>query len=148
MVLPYEYFKSQTYITDLQRLKDRELYFIIQLFYTELQNFNKTESFDLIGLFKACCNMKDLIKDLQFILNGYLDVILEHNITFCEESKSVIYELLDHMDKIEFLLNRIKNVRRLKRTVNHLVDSCLLNIRLLYNSLNEFIFMENHLWEA
>ena len=146
MVLPYEYFKSQTYITDLQRLKDRELYFIIQLFYTELQNFNKAESFDLTGLFKACCNMKDLIKDLQFILNGYLDVILEHNITFCEESKSVIYELLDHMDKIEFLLNRIKNVRRLKRTVNHLADNCLLNIRLFHTILSDFIFNENGLW--
>ena len=147
MVLPYEYFKSQTHITDLQGLKDRELYFIIQLFYTELQNFNKAESFNLAGLLKACNNMEDLIKDLQFILNGYLDVIFEHNITFCDESKPVIYELLDHMDKIEFLLNRIKNVRRLKRTVNHLADNCLLNIRLLYTILSDFIFNENVLWK-
>ena len=38
MVLPYEYFKNKTHITDLQKLKDNELYFIIRLFYDELEN--------------------------------------------------------------------------------------------------------------
>ena len=35
-----EYFKDQTHITDLQKLKDQELYFIIRLFENELENFN------------------------------------------------------------------------------------------------------------
>ena len=30
-----EYFKNQTHITDLQKLKDQELYFIIRLFKDE-----------------------------------------------------------------------------------------------------------------
>ena len=30
-----EYFINQTYITDLQKLKDQELYFIIRLFKNE-----------------------------------------------------------------------------------------------------------------
>ena len=146
MGLPLEYFKNQTHITDLQKLKDNELYFIIRLFYDELAYFNKIEGFQLIGLNKACNNMKYLIKDLRFILNGYMDVINENDLSFC--SKSDIVRLLFDMDNIELLLNKIKNVRRLKKTVNDLVDSCLLNIRLLYTSLSDFIFMEMHLWEA
>ena len=52
------------------------------------------------------------------------------------------------MDKIENYLNRIKTIRLLKAKVNELVDICLIKIRMLYDSLNEFIFMEKHLWEA
>ena len=52
------------------------------------------------------------------------------------------------MDKIENYLNRIKAIRLLKAKVNYLVDTCLLYIRILYDTLNEFIFMEKHLWEA
>ena len=146
MVLPYEYFKNKTHITDLQKLKDSELYFIIRLFYDELENFNKSEGFHLVGLNKTCNNMKDSIKDLRFILNGYIDVINENNLSFC--SIPDIERLLSDMVKIEIELKKIKAVRLLKKTVNDLVNSCLLNIRLLYSSLSDFIFMENHLWEA
>ena len=52
------------------------------------------------------------------------------------------------MDKIENYLNRIKAIRLLKTKVNDLVDACLLNIRMFYDFLNEFIYMENHLWNA
>ena len=146
MVLPIEYFETKTHITDLQKLKDRELYFIIRLFYHELENFNKSEGFHLIGLNKACNKMNYLIKDIRFILNGYMDVINENNLSFC--SKPDIERLLIDMVKIEIELKKIKAVRLLKKTVNDLVNSCLLNIRLLYSSLSDFIFMENHLWEA
>ena len=146
MVLPIEYFETKTHITDLQKLKDNELYFIIRLFYDELENFNKAEGFHLVGLNKACNNMKDLIKDLRFILNGYIDVINENNLSFC--SIPDIERLLSDINKIEFELKKIKAVRQLKRTVNDLVESCLLNIRILYSTLSDFIFMENHLWEA
>ena len=146
MSLPYEYFRNQTHITDLQKLKDNELYFIIRLFYDELAYFNEFEGFQLKGLIIACNETKDLIKDFRFILNGYIDVINKNNLTFC--SKSDIERLLSDTDKIELQLTKIKAVRLLKKTVNDLVDSCLLNIRLFYTSLNDFIFMEKHLWEA
>ena len=42
-----EYFIDQTHITDLQKLKDEELYFIIRLFRDELENFNKSDDFKL-----------------------------------------------------------------------------------------------------
>ena len=146
MGLPYEYFRSQTHITDLQKLKDDELYFIIQLFYDELAYFNEFKGFQLRGLIIACNETKDLINNFRFIFNGYMDVINENNLTFC--SKSDIERLLSDTDKIKKQLNKIKSVRLLKKTVNDLVDSCLLNIRLFYTFLNDFVQVERHLWDA
>ena len=90
--------------------------------------------------------MKDLIKDFRFILNGYINIINENDLSFC--SITDIERLLSDMDKIENYLKRIKVIRLLKTKVNELVDTCLLYIRMLYDSLNEFIFMEKHLWDV
>ena len=141
MVLPYECFKNKTHITDLQKLKDNELYFIIRLFYDELENFNKSELFQLKGLIIACDKMKDLIDDLRFIISGYMDVTNEENITLYSD----INDLLIQMDKIEIELKKIKAVRQLKKRVNDLVISCLLYIRLFYGLLDDLIFKETQL---
>ena len=141
-----EYFKTQTHITDLQKLKDQELYFIICLIKDELEYFNQFDGFQLKGLIIACNEMKDLIKDFRFILNGYMNIINENDLSFC--SITDIESLLTDMDKIENYLNRIKTIRLLKTKVNDLVDTCLLYIRILYDTLNEFIFIEKHLWDA
>ena len=116
------------------------------MFYDELAYFNEFEGFKLKGLTTACNETKDLIKDFRFILNGYMNIINENNLSFC--SKSDIERLLTDIDKIEKYLNKIKAVRLLKKTVNDLVDSCLLNIRLFYDFLNDFIQVERHLWNA
>ena len=141
-----EYFKNQTHITDLQKLNDQELYFIIRLFKDELEYFNQFDGFKLKGLIIACNEMKYLIKDFRFILNGYMNIINENDLSFC--SITDIESLLTDMDKIENYLNRIKTIRLLKTKVNDLVDTCLLYIRMLYDTLNEFIFIEKHLWDA
>ena len=141
-----EYFKTLTHLTDLQKLKDQELFFIIRLFKDELEYFNNFDGFQLKGLIIACNEMKDLIKDFRFILNGYINIINENDLSFC--SITDIERLLSNIDKIENYLNRIKAIRLLKAKVNELVDTCLLKIRILYDSLNDFIFMEKHLWEA
>ena len=146
MVLPYEYFKNQTHIKDLQKLKDQELYFIIRLFYKELEHFNQSKEFKFKGLFIACNETKELIKEFRFILNDYINVINENDLSFC--SIKDINIILSKIDKIENYLNMIKNTRYLKTRVNELVDGCLLYIRILYDLLNDFIFMETHLWES
>ena len=146
MGLDFEYFIKQIHITDLQNLKDKELYFIIQLFRDELEYFNNFDGFQLKGLIITCNKMKDLIKDFRFILNGYIDVINKNDLTFC--SKTDIGRLLSDMDKIEKYLNRIKKIRLLKTKVNDLVDICLLKIRMLYTFLNDFIYVEENLWDA
>ena len=146
MVLDLEYFKTQTHIKDLQKLKDEELFFIIRLFKDELEYFNQFKGFQLKGLIIACNETKELIKNFRFILNGYIDVINKNDLSFC--SIKDIKNLLSEIDKIENYLNMIKAIRLLKTRVNELVNSCLLYIRILYGSLNDFIFMETHLWES
>ena len=94
-----EYFIDQTHITDLQKLKDQELYFIIRLFKDELEYFNQFDGFKLKSLIIACNEMKDLIKDFRFILNCYIEVINNHNMPVC--SITDIKQLLSDMDKIE-----------------------------------------------
>ena len=126
MVLPYEYFKNQTHIKDLQKLKDNELYFIINMFYDELEYFNQSKEFQLKGLIIACNETKELIKEFRFILNGYIDVINENDLSFC--SIEDIKIILSKIDKIENYLNMIKGIRYLRTRVNELVDDCLLYI--------------------
>ena len=146
MVLPYEYFKNQTHIKDLQKLKDQELFFIIRLFYDELAYFNEFEGFKLKGLIIACNETKELIKEFRFILNDYINVINENDLSFIEQNDIKI--ILSIMDKIENYLNIIKGIKQLKTRVNKLADDCLLYIRTLYDLLNDFLFMETHLWES
>ena len=142
-----EYFKDQTHITDLQKLKDQELYFIIRLFKDELESFNQFDGFQLKGLIIACNEMKDLIKDFRFILNGYLKLINENNNNIPLASLTDIEGLLSDINNIENYLNKIKTVRLLKAKVNDLVDTCLLKMRILYDSLSDFICGEIHFWE-
>ena len=144
MSLPIEYFINQTHITDLQKLQDEKLYHIIRLFRDELEKFNEFEEFKLKGLIIACNEMKDLIKDFRFILNGYIKVI-NNQLPFC--LKEEIEELLKEMDKIENILDKIKAVRLLKEKVNELANKCLYKMRILYDSLNDFIYGESCFWD-
>ena len=141
-----EYFINQTYITDLQKLKDQELYFIIRLFKDELESFNQFDGFQLKGLIIACNNMKNLIKDFRFILNGYLKLIYENN-NIPLATQTDTEDLLSDIHNIENYLNKIKTVRLLKAKVNELVDICLLKMRILYDSLSDFIYGEYYFWE-
>ena len=144
MSLPIEYFIDQTHITDLQKLQDEKLYHIIRLFRDELEKFNESEEFKLKGLIIACNEMKDLIKDFRFILNGYIKVI-NNQLPFC--LKEEIEELLKEMDKIENILDKIKAVRLLKEKVDELGNKCLYKMRILYDSLNDFIYRESCFWD-
>ena len=144
MSLPIEYFIDQTHKTDLQKLQDKELYHIIRLFRDELEKFNESEEFKLKGLIIACNEMKDLIKDFRFILNGYIKVI-NNQLPFC--LKEEIEELLKEMDKIENILDKIKAVRLLREKVDELGNKCLYKMRILYDSLNDFIYGESCFWD-
>ena len=96
-------------------------------------------------LINPCNKTKEIFKDLRYILNGYINVINENDLSFC--SKMNIERLLIQMDKIELEIKSLMAVRILKKKINLLVDVCLLNLRVFYCVLNDFIFSENHLWE-
>ena len=84
MSLPIEYFTDQTHITDLEKLQYEKLYYIIRIFRDEL------EKFKLKGLIIACNEMKDLIKDFRFILNGYIRVINKQFFLFKRRNRRTI----------------------------------------------------------
>ena len=158
MSLGIEYFINQTHITDLQKLQDEELYHIIRLFRDELEKFNESEEFKLKGLIIACNEMKDLIKDFRFILNGYIEVINnqlpDYSIHVEEDTEKILFcsieeieELLTEMNKIENILDKIKAVRLLKEKVDELANKCLYKMRILNDSLNDFIYGESCFWD-
>ena len=147
MSLGIEYFINQKHITELEKLKDEELYFIIRLFRGELEKFNESEEFKLKGLIIACNEMKDLIKDFRFILNGYSIHVEEDTKQIFNNHIEEIKQLLTEMDKIENILDKIKAVRLLKEKVNELADKCLYKMRILYDSLSNFIYGESCFWE-
>ena len=141
MSLPIEYFTDQTHITDLEKLQDEKLYHIIRLFRDELEKFNE---FKLKGLIIACNEIKDLIKDFRFILNGYIGVINKQLPFFY--LKEEIEDLLKEMDKIENNLNKIKAFILSREKVNELGNKCLYKMQILYDSLNDFIYRESCFW--
>ena len=143
MSLPIEYFTDQTHITDLEKLQYEKLYYIIRIFRNELEKFNESEEFKLKGLIIACNEMKDLIKDFRFILNGYIRVINKQLFYLKEE----IEELLKEMDKIENNLDKIKAVMLSKEKVDELGNKCLYKMQILYDSLNDFIYWESCYWD-
>ena len=146
MGLDLEYFKNQTHVSDLQKLNEKELYFIIRLLRDELKEFNINDGFKTKGIIIACNEMADLLKDLRFILYGYMDVMRENDLSFCDKTNTE--RLLSNIDTIDNYLTKIKAVRISKEKDNDLVDTCLLNMRMFYDSMNEYIKEEYNIWEA
>ena len=146
MSLPAEYFTDQTHITDLEKLQDEKLYHIIRLFRGELEKFNESEEFKLKGLIIACNEMKNLIKDFRFILNGYLKLMHQNDNDVPLNALKDIEDLYSVINKIEIHLDKIKTVRLLKEKVYELGNKCLYKMRILYYSLNDFIYEEFCFW--
>ena len=142
MVLDLNYFSNQIHVDDLQKLNENELKFIIRLFQDELN-----DGFKLKGIIKACNKTSDLLKDFRFILYGYMDVIKENDLSFCYKTNTL--QLILDITKIDtYYLTKIKTERVSKKKLKYLVDTCLLNMRLLYDSMDEYIMKEYNLWEA
>ena len=146
MGLDLEYFKNQTHVSDLQKLNENELKFIIRLLEDELEEFNINDGFKTKGIIIACNETFELFKDFRFILYGYMDVMKENNLSFC--NKTDTERLIKNIDMIDNNLTRIKAVRVSKEKLNDLVDTCLLNLRVFYDSIDEYITEEYNIWEA
>ena len=146
MGLDLEYVKNQTHISDLQKLNEKELYFIIRLLQDELKEFNINDGFEVKDIIKTCNKTFELLKDFRFILYGYMDVMRENDLSFCDKTNTE--RLISNIDTIDNYLTKIKAVRVSKEKVNDLVDTCLLNMRLFYDSMDEYITEEYYLWEA
>ena len=135
MSLPFEYFKSKTYIAYLQKLKDDKLYLIIQEFYKELEKLNDKKNTQLKDLKKLCDETIEIIKKIRFILMSYKSVYYQEN-NYTEE-REAINEILYEMDKIELLLKDLKTLKINTKKVNKLVNDLLIFIRLLSLTITE-----------
>ena len=146
MGLDLEYFKNQMHVSDLQKLNENELKFIIRLFEDVLEEFNINDGFETKYIIKTCNKVFDLFKDFRFILYGYMDVLRENDLPFCDETDTE--RLISNIDTIVNNLIKIKAVRVSKEKVNDLGETCLLNLRVFYGSMNDYITEEYNIWEA
>ena len=144
MGLNLTYFENQIHINDLLILNDKELYFIIRLLEDELEHFNINDGFETKGIIKACNAVFDAFKDFRFILCGYIDVMRENDLPFC--NKTDTERLISHIDPIINNFKRLSAVRVSKEKVNDLGETCLLSLRAFYGSMNDYIIEEYNTW--
>ena len=150
MGLDLKYFKNQLPINDLNKLNNKDLFFIIRLLQDELDKINiNNGGFISKGLIKEFFKASDLFKDFSFILRGYVDVIDENNLTFCDKTETE--QLINKIDTIKEDLKTILETKIVKLTKNKMVDmvdNCILNMRVFYDMMDEYITEEYNIWEA
>ena len=146
MSLDLEYFKNQMHINDLINLNEKELKFIIRLLGDELEEFNINNGFKTKGLIIAYEKIFSLFKDFRYIIHGYNYAIEKYYLSFC--NKTDTERLVSNIETIVNNLPKIKAVRVSKEKINDLVDTCLLNLRVFYDSMDEYITEEYNIWEA
>ena len=135
MSLSFEYFKNKEYMEDLKKSKDDELYYIIQAFYKELDKLNDIKNAQLKDLKKLCDETTKIIKNINFILSGYKNVYQENN--YNDKEREAIDDILYEMDKINFFITNLKNLKINGTKVKKLVNDLLIFIRLLNLTISE-----------
>ena len=135
MSLPFEYFKNKEHIEDLQKLKDDKLYFIIQEFKKELEKLTDIKTTQLKDLKKICDETTEIIKKIGFILMSYKMVYQKDY--YNDKEREAIDDILYEMDKINFFITNLKNLKINTRKVKILVNDLLIFIRLLSTTITE-----------
>ena len=135
MSLPFEYFINKEHIADLQKIKDGELYHIIQALYTELEKLNNIKNAQLKDLKKLCNEIDKILKKIGFILMYYK--IEYQKDYYNDEEREVINDILHEMDKINFFITNLKKLKINSTKVNKLVNDLLIFIRLLNLTISE-----------
>ena len=135
MSLPFEYFINKEHIADLQKIKDGELYHIIQALYTELEKLNNIKNAQLKNLKKLCDEIDKILKKIGFILMYYK--IEYQKDYYNDEEREVINDILHEMDKINFFITNLKKLKINSTKVNKLTNDLLIFIRLLNLTISE-----------
>ena len=139
------YFSKQNHITDLQKLNENELKPIIGLLEDVLEEFLISYGFKTKDIIKACDKAIDLFKDFNFILYGYMYVLGENDLPFCNRKNTEC--LISAIDTIITNLKRLGIVRESKEKVIDDGNDCLRELRVFYNSMNDYITEEYNIWE-
>ena len=149
MCLDFEYLKLKMHLGDLHKLNDKELSFIIRLLQAELDEFNINDGYSSKGLIKECNETTDLFKDFRFILNEYINAIEKYDLSFCDKTNTE--RLINKIDSINDNLKTILETKITKLSKNKfvdLMDECILNMRVFYGMMDDYITEEYNLWEG
>ena len=139
------YFSKQNHIIDLQKLNENELKPIISLLEDVLEEFLISYGFKTKDIIRACDKAIDLFKVFNFILYGYMDVLGENDLPFCNRTDTE--RLISGIDTIITNLKRLGIVRESKEKVTDDGNDCLRELRAFYNSMNDYITEEYNIWE-
>ena len=137
MSLLNEYFKNKTHMEDLQKLKDDELYPIIQEFKKELEKLTNIKTTQLKDLKKLCDETTEIIKDIRLILMSYKGAYYQEMSNQNNRKRENINDLIYEMETIELLLKDLKNLKINTKKVNNLTNELLIFIRLLSYTISE-----------
>ena len=146
MSLDINYFSNQIHVTDLQKLNDKELYFVIDFLEDVLEEFRIQDRFDGKDIIRACDEAINLFKDFHFILYNYMNILGENDLSFCDKTNTE--RLINDIDTIVNNLIRLSSITTSKEKVINLGNNCLRDLQNIYNSINEYIIEEYNTWEA
>ena len=75
-----------------------------------------------------------------------MDVMRENDLPFCYKTDTK--SLISNIDSIVNNFKRLSTVKVSKKEkVNDLIDTCLLDLRAFYDSMNDYIYGEYIIWE-
>ena len=137
MSLLNEYFKNKTHIEDLKKLKDVDLYPIIQEFNKELEKLDKIKNAQLKDLKKLCNETMEIIKDIRLILISYKGAYYQEMNTQNNRKRENINDMIYEIDNIELLLKDLKTLKINSAKVKRLTNDLLIFIRLLSYTISE-----------
>ena len=146
MGLDIEYFSNQNHVTDLQKLNDNKLKFIIGLLEDVLEEFRINDGFETKDIIKACGKAIDLFEDFSFILYEYARILEENDLPFYDETNTEC--LIFNIKMIIINLKTVSSIRLSKEEVIDFGNNCLRELQAFYNSMNEYINEEYNIWEA
>ena len=137
MSLLNEYFKNKTHMEDLKKIKDVDLYPIIQELNKELEKLDKIKNAQLKDLKKLCNDTLEIIKNIRLIIISYKGAYYEEMNNPNNRKRENINDMIYEIDKIELHLKDLKTLKINSRKVKNLTIDLLIFIRLLSYTINE-----------
>ena len=131
----YEYFRNNKHIKELQNLNNDKLYYLIQEFYKEIEKLNNIKQAQLKDLKKLCDEVDTILKKIGFILMSYK--IVYQKDYYNAKEREAINDIFYEMDKINFFITNLKNLKINGMKVKKLVNDLLIFIRLLNLTISE-----------
>ena len=89
-----------------------------------------------------------LFKDFRYIIYGYNYAIEKYKLSFCDKTNTerLINNIESIFNNFEVIFITAKTSKE-KEKLSDLVDTCLLNLRVFKESMDDYIINEYNIWE-